>query len=127
MPISYDLRDGAIWFLTVEDVDYDEGFGVLDRAFSDAATRDPETRWDVVFDILGSTENRSADELNAIAEYVAKHDFVLSGRFVLIAADEFHYALARMFAAYSENLGLQASVVRDVPAAVERLAAPSGF
>jgi hypothetical protein len=126
MPITYELRGDAIWFVAVGEVEYDSGFAILDRGINEAATRDRDARWHVVFDILGSHENRSADELRAIAEFVAKHDEVLSGHFVVIADDEFHYALARMFTAFCENLGMQADVVRDVPSAIEWLEATGG-
>jgi len=74
MPMSFDLQEGALWFRTWDDVVYDEGIAVLERGLEAALQASAQRRWPVVFDIRESRENRSADELRGIAEFVAAHD-----------------------------------------------------
>jgi hypothetical protein len=125
MPITYELRDDTLWFVTVGEVDYRGGLRVLVEAFEAARAHDPKRRWNVVFDIRSSSENRSADELQGIASVVAQNDAVLSGRCAVVAGDSLHFGLARMFGTYAEGLGLDVTVVKDVPRAVAWLAGES--
>lgn len=118
MPLRHRLQDGVIWITTEGDVEYDEGIASLGRALEAAKQADPVARWDIVFDVRRSSENRSADELRRIAQLVAENGSVLSGRTVVIAGDDLHYGLSRMFQAYCELHGLRAAVRRDPDAAL---------
>jgi len=126
MPIEHELRDGVIWTTTVGDVDYEDGIGSMRRALEAARAADSSRRWDIVFDVRRSSEDRSSDELQAIADFVAASDAVLSGRCVVIAGDDFHFGLSRMFQAYCELKGLTPQVVREVDAAESWLRGESG-
>ncbi len=121
MPLDYDIRSGVIWFVTEGDVDYEDGLETLGTAIREAARRDADQRWDVIFDIRLSSEQRSADELRGIADFVAGHKAVLSGRCAVVAGDAFHFGLGRMFSAYSESNGVEALVARDVGSATSWL------
>ncbi len=114
MALDYEIRDDVLWFVTRGDVDYPGGIDTLSEAIAEVARRDSERRWDVVFDIRESTERRSARELRGIADFIAGHDAVLSGRCAIVAGDAFHYGLGRMFAAFSESHGISVEVVRDI-------------
>jgi hypothetical protein len=113
MPLRYEIRADAIWIVTQGDVDYEAGLETLDRAITAASEYAPERRWDIVFDICESQEDRSAMELRSIAEIVARHPSVLSGRCAVLAGDDFHFALGRQFGAYSEGLGVDVRVLRN--------------
>lgn len=123
MPIRFQLRDDVLSFVTVGDVDYEAGLGVLEQGIEEARRAVADRRWDVVFDIRESAENRSKDELVGVAAFVASHPDVLSGRCAVVASDPFHFGLARMFSAHAESLGIEALVTRDVRAALDWLAA----
>ena len=113
MPIRHELRDEVLWFVTEGDVDYQEGLGVLAQGVEAARAQAPDARWDVVFDIRRSTENRSGPELVGVAQFVADHLDVLSGSCAIVASGTLHFGLARMFSAHAENLGVETVVVRD--------------
>jgi hypothetical protein len=121
MPLVHELRDHVIWITTVGDVEYDEGLAALGRALADAERTDPKAQWDIAFDVRQSSENRSPTELEGIASFVAMNDAVLSRRCVVIAGDDFHYGLSRMFQAYCELRGIRSAAVRDTAAALEWL------
>ncbi len=122
MPLRHELRDGVLWFVTEGDVDYEAGLGVLEQGIEEAHRAAADRRWDVVFDIRESAENRSKHELVGVAAFVAGHRDVLSGRCAVVASDPFHFALARMFSAHAESRGVEALVTRDVRAALDWLA-----
>jgi hypothetical protein len=118
MPMSFDLQEGALWFRTWDDVVYDEGIAVLERGLEAALQASAQRRWPVVFDIRESRENRSADELRGIAEFVAAHDGVLSGHCAVLASDALHFGLGRMFEAFSQEHGIDVRVFREPEALV---------
>lgn len=118
MPISYEIRPEAIWFRTVGDVDYQKGIAVLEAAVEAARRRGEDRRWPVVFDILDSEERRSADELRGVAHFVASHGDVLAPHCAVIAGDDFHFGLARMFESLADGHDVRVTVLRrldDVP------------
>ncbi len=129
MPLSHALRDDAIWITAEGDVEFASGIVVLEHSIQSAQASDPTVRWHFVFDIRASVEDRSANELRGIAQFIADRLQVLSGRCVVIAGDNFHYGLSRMFQAYGEGLGLSTQVVKtasEATAWLERADPDSG-
>jgi len=112
MPIHYEIRPEAIWFRTVGDVDFENGLAVLEAGIESARRRSAGRRWPVIFDILASQERRNADELRAIAHFVAEHADVLAPHCAVIAGDDFHYGLARMFEAFADSHDVRVTVLR---------------
>ncbi len=117
MPLSHALDGRTVWITTVGDVQFDDGIAALGRALDDARRSDPDAAWDIVFDVRRSSESRSSGELQGIAAFVAENAGVLSGRLAVVAGDDFHFGLSRMFQAYCEQRGLTPTVVRDPDAA----------
>lgn len=114
MPMSFEIKPQEIWFRTSGDVDYAEGIAVLEQGLHEAQQATPSRRWPVVFDIRDSEENRSANELRGIAQFVAAHDGILTGRCAVLTSDALHYGLGRMFEVFSEDLGIEVQVFRDL-------------
>lgn len=114
MPIDYEIRPDAIWFRTVGAVEYESGFGVLEAAVAEARSLADGRRWPVVFDITLSQERRSADELRAIAYFVASHAEVLEPRCAVVAGDDLRFGLARMFQAYADQHAVKVTVLRSL-------------
>jgi len=113
MPLTHELRDRAIWIITRGDVVYEDGLSSVERALEAARERDPDIGWDIVFDIRDSRENRSAAELERIAELVDNARPLLSGRCAVIAGSDYLFGVSRMFQAYCELRNLDSIVVRD--------------
>lgn len=118
MPIQYEIRDETIWFTTKGDVDFEDGIATLRDGIADAADRDGARRWHVIFDIRASSEDRSADELRGIADFLAGQLETLSGRCAIVVGDPLHFGLARMFSAFSERHEVSVDVVSDPGEAV---------
>ena len=113
MSLTFELRDGALRFVTVGDVDYATGLAVLRAGFGAAADAGPGKRWGLVFDIRSSSEDRNPDELRGIAAVIAGHRQLLTGRCSVLATDPLHYGLARMFGVFLETLGLESAAFRN--------------
>lgn len=117
MGMAFDLVGETIRYRATGDVDHAGGLATLREGFAAAAAAVPGRRWHLLFDVRHSSENRSADELRAVAAEVAGAGDLLTGRCAVVAADPLHYGLGRMFAVFAEGLGLAADVFPDVPAA----------
>jgi len=120
MGLSYRLRGAIIEVTTRGDVDYDVGFATLQQAFADAGAvtaREPGTRWHCLFDITESTEDRTAEELRGIADYIATHRAILTGRVASAVSERLYYGLSRMFAAFMDDRELSVEVFDGVDAA----------
>lgn len=113
MGITFRLDGDVLRFTTTGDVAYAEGTDVLRRGFAAAAAADGAVKWQLLFDIRESAENRSADDLRGVADLVAMQHRLLSGRCAMLAADPLHYGLARMTGVFFEMLGLEARVFTD--------------
>ncbi|MBM3290445.1 MAG: hypothetical protein FJY92_09860 [Candidatus Hydrogenedentes bacterium] len=128
MGISYETSEGVLTFLTRGEVDFAGGLQVLQRGFADAAAKsasDPSVKWHLLFDIRESTENRSSGELRGIAEIIAAHRSILTGRCALVVASPLYYGLGRVFAVFMEGFGLTVTVVHSGPDALAWLRADS--
>lgn len=117
MPLSFEQRGDTLWVIAEGDVDYASGLAAFGNALREAGKSDPARRWHLLFDVRRSTEDRDADELRGIAGLVAENADMLSGRCALLAGDDLHYGLSRMFEAYCQARGLAARVFREVPEA----------
>jgi nitrogenase molybdenum-iron protein alpha/beta subunit len=115
--LTYQLADDIIRFVTIGDVGFADGQAVLRAAFAAAATAPVPGGWHLLFDIRSSAENRSAAELQAIADLFARARPSLSGRCAVVAADPLRFGVARMFGAFVESLGFTAMVVTRPPEA----------
>lgn len=112
MGIAFDLSGRVLRFTTTGDVEYADGAAVLRAGFVAAAAAGG--RWHLLFDIRASEENRSGDEMRAVAALVAARRDVLTGRCVLVADDPLRYGLARMAAVYYDSLGFESMVCRSL-------------
>ena len=112
--IAYHLDGDLLRFVTTGGAEYAAGAVVLRRGFA-AAAGGP--RRHLLFDIRASDEDRSPDELRGVADLVATHRDVHTGRCAMVAADPLHYGLARMAAVFFETHGFEAAVFRDLDAA----------
>ena len=114
MPIEYDLLPDVIWFRTVGDVDYDNGFEVLESAAREARKQNLPRKRPAVFDIRESRERRKAGELRAIAHFVSVRKDVFEPRCAVVTSDDLHFGLARMFAAFAASHDVKVTVLRHI-------------
>jgi len=127
MPIEYELRPEAIYLEAVGEVDYQDALAVF-RAALRAARAEGLPPRPIVFDLRQSKEQRSADELRAIAQFISRQGDVLAPRCAVVAGDALHFGLGRMFEAFAEGHDVEVTVLRsldDVPAWLARSPSPA--
>ena len=114
MGLRWELERPLLILTTEGDVDYHEGLETLGAAVDAASAQG--RGWHLLFDIRRSTENRASGELEGIASFIAGRLGPLSGRCAVLAGDDLHYGLARVFEVYAEP-AVQVEVFRDEAAA----------
>ena len=111
MPLTYSLDDDVITVAAIGDVDYETGLGVLTSALDAARSVRTDGAWHIVFDLREATEkHRTADELRNIARLVAANRDVLSGRGLIVANDNLHFGLGRMFQVFASDMDVHIRV-----------------
>lgn len=123
MPLGYRLDAPVLHLVSIGDVDYAEGKLVFANALAAAATDGPGP-WHLCFDLRRSTENRSTEEIEAIAAVVGSRRELLSGRVALVVAQPFFIGIANMFGAYVSRYGVMIAIFAEPESATAWL--PSG-
>ena len=111
MPVTYQIADAVLTFTTVGDVDYADGLAVLTDGLSRYADSQPAIPR-VLFDLTLSTEDRSSDELQGIAQLVSRR--LPRARIALVVRSSLHFGLARVFAAFADEDASAINVFRDM-------------
>ena len=118
VPLTFELRDGIGKFTTVGDVEFDEGLKVLNMGLQEVVEFSDKSRL-ILFDLLKSTEDRSANEILEIANAVKeKLEF---GKLVMVASAPLIYGLSRMFAAHTDVDGFDTFVTKTMDEALLQL------
>jgi hypothetical protein len=117
MALTYQLREGILHFFTAAEVEFQEGTNTLEAGLQAAAAAEPDTKWQLLFDIRESSENRSGPELHFIAMVIGEHRAILSGNCALVVAQPLHYGLGRMFGEYLKYYGMDTAVFHEIEAA----------
>ena len=89
-------------------------------AIADPACPDPAA---LLVDVTKSEslENRAPQEIRQVAEYIGPYAKRIGGRCAIVASRDLHFGLSRMGSVYSEGVGVETAVFRDIPAALEWL------
>jgi len=124
MPIAYEIRPRVIVFRTVGEVDFSHGLQTLSVALQTAANQMEHGPWHLLFDIQHSSEHRTSNETQDIADAILRFRKSLSGRCAVIASDPLRYGMARMFGAFMDSQGFEVFVSMDRREAEAWLAAP---
>lgn len=106
-------RDGDILTIrSVGDQTMTEGLRQMEAALDLARAHHAAAgvRCHLLFDMRESEENKDPDELRDVTMYLAGNLDVLTGRIAVIVERGLLFGLARMFAVYGENVGLNTGV-----------------
>jgi len=120
MPFTFELTDRVVQFRPKGDVEQETNLQGVTEALTAvrAAWRTNGNRpFDILIDLRESLENRSAGELRSLAELMAGHADVLTGRIAIVATDSLRYALGRVFEVFSDHLGQTPRMFSDCAAA----------
>lgn len=111
MGLTFELSATILRFFTSGDVEFVPGTQTLHDGLEAAVVAGAgSARRHLLFDIRESRENRSSDELRAIALLIAPYRSRLSGRCAVVVSDLLHYGLGRVFGAYLEGSGFTVEV-----------------
>lgn len=124
MSISYTFRGDVLWFEIGGDSDFDEALRDLRSAFAEmveACLIEPLQRWHIVFDAHDFVETRTAEQIQKATMILAAHKRYLSGRCAVVVAQHVQYALARMFAMFTESFGIDVETFSGEQDALEWL------
>jgi len=82
----------------------------------------------LLIDVSQSTSlpRRPPAEIRDMAGFLAEHADAIGGKCAVVASDDVHFGLIRMGSVHSQDSGLETSVFRSVPEALEWLGATSG-
>jgi hypothetical protein len=114
MSLTYGIEHDVLTVKTVGVVDFAEGFAVFQRglqAYSECAPALPR----ILFDLVESEENRTADELKNIAIMVGER--FPGARIAIVVRSDLLYGLSRMFAVFVEPKVSAIKIFRDLPTA----------
>lgn len=108
MPITSHVADDILFFVTTGDVTFEEGLRVL-RGGLDAYALSRTRQGKILFDIRGSTERRSAEELRSITVIMSQH--IASAKTAFLVKDNgLYFGLSRMTAAFMESVNYECAV-----------------
>ncbi|MDX2227104.1 MAG: hypothetical protein SFY92_08475 [Verrucomicrobiae bacterium] len=127
MALNLELKEGVIISTTVGDVDFEEGFRAFSQAIEKARTSSastPQLRWHLIFNLLESTEKRSAHEIQGIAQYIGSHRDILSGRCAMVVTQPLYFGLSRMFGTFLEKYGVEMAVFDSMEKAHDWITPP---
>jgi hypothetical protein len=65
-------------------------------------------------------------DIRRVAEYVGPFARRVGGRVAVVASSDVHFGLSRLGSVYTETVGVEAQVFRDVESAVSWLSIPPG-
>ena len=124
MPIRFELQPETLFYSTEGDVEYEDGVRTLRAGLGQAAESFRAGRagkFDVLFDVRQSTEDRTGEELRGIADLLGAHASFLTGHAAVVAGDAFHIGLARVLGAYAAGNRVEVRVFLDAEEAREWL------
>lgn len=106
MPIIFDNQNNVGVFTTKGDVDFESGIKVLEDGLLQIKSGEPPYK--ILFDLRGSTENRSKEDMQDLADFVQA--IIGPCAIALVAKDDLLKGMSRMFASYCELRGMQCQV-----------------
>ncbi len=81
----------------------------------------------LVLDVTGSESlaAESIPEIRRVAEYLGPYAARIGGRAAVVASSDVHFGLSRVGSVYSEGVGVDVQVFRDLESALAWLASPA--
>ena len=106
MPVTFENQNNIGVFTTIGDVDFDSGIKVLEEGLLQIKSGEPPYK--ILFDLRESTENRTKEDMQGLADFVQA--IIGPCAIALVAKDDLLKGMSRMFASYCELRGMQCQV-----------------
>jgi len=122
MPASYKLKGDLLRMELVGATEPDDVIATFVQAINDPNCPDPVS---LILDVRQShtLETQSVPEIRRVAEYLGPYAKRIGGRAAVVAASDVHFGLSRLGSVYSETVGVEVEVFRDLESAVTWLGA----
>jgi hypothetical protein len=116
MPVTYAIQGKFIKMELVGQYQPDDVIKTFEKAMSDPKCPNPAA---LLVDVRRSETLASAPvpEIRRVAEYIGPFSARVGGRVAVVASSDIHFGLSRLGSVYSEGVGVEAQVFRDVESA----------
>jgi len=117
MPVSYSIHGSLLKLELVGQYEPDDVINTFVGAMNDPAVPTPVA---LLLDVRKSLTlaNAAIADIRRVAEYVGPFADRVGGRVAVVASSDVHFGLSRLGSVYSESVGVEAQVFRDVESAV---------
>ncbi len=117
MPASYKLKADLLKIELVGATRADDVISTFVQAIHDPQCPTPVS---LLLDVRQSQtlETQSVPEIRRVAEYLGPYAARIGGRAAVVAASDVHFGLSRLGSVYSESVGVEVQVFRDLESAV---------
>jgi hypothetical protein len=117
MPASYKLKGDLLKMELVGETPPDDLIATFMRAINDPQCPNPVA---FLLDVRQShsLETQPVPEIRRVAEYLGPFAARIGGRAAVVASSDVHFGLSRLGSVYSESVGVEVQVFRDLDSAV---------
>ncbi len=117
MPVTYSVQGSLLRLQLVGQYEPDDVIKTFVNAMNDPACPTPVA---LLVDVRKSETLASAaiGDIRRVAEYIGPFAGRVGGRVAVVASSDVHFGLSRLGSVYSESVGVEAQVFRDVESAV---------
>lgn len=122
MPVNYSFHGSLLKIELVGQYEPDDVIAAFMNAINDPACPNPAA---LLLDVRKSETLASAAvaDIRRVAEYLGPFAARVGGRVAVVAASDVHFGLSRLGSVYSQGVGVEAQVFRDLESAVAWLQA----
>ena len=110
MPITFETRNNIGVFTTIGDVEFAEGKKTLEQGLKQI--KSGETEHKLLFDLRKSTEDRTKEEMQGLADFV--NQLLGSCLIALVVNHDLLKGMSNMFATYCELHGMHSRVFESL-------------
>ncbi|HXV13302.1 MAG TPA: hypothetical protein VEC56_03765 [Candidatus Krumholzibacteria bacterium] len=123
MPVTYSFHGSLLKIELVAQYQPDDVIKAFVAAMDDPKCPKPAS---LLLDVRRSETLATAAvvDIRRVAEYVGPYAARVGGRVAVVAASDVHFGLSRLGSVYTEGVGVEAQVFRDVESAVAWLGSP---
>ena len=121
MPVTYKLKGDLLKMELVGENVPDDVIATFEKAVNDPLCPNPVS---LLVDVRQSQtlELQPVPEIRRVAEYLGPFRARIGGRAAVVASSDVHFGLSRLGSVYSETVGVEVQVFRDLESAVNWLA-----
>ncbi|MCI0451139.1 MAG: hypothetical protein L0Z51_01970 [Candidatus Latescibacteria bacterium] len=124
MPVQYSFHGNILKLELIGQYQPDDVITTFVAAMNDPKCPQPAP---ILLDVRQSETLATAAvaDIRRVAEYVGPYAARVGGRVAVVAASDVHFGLSRLGSVYTEGVGVEAQVFRDVEGAIAWLGSPA--